>query len=135
MMDRWHEARLSRRRLLAVGVTATAGAVLLRDESALAARQAARVTSDPVSDWLVGQTASTTATSLDASRLPRGNPLHITLSSTAPARRPDRRRQTDFKVGETFVVEPTRRIEGGESSVVALRLVPAIIGVASDVVR
>lgn len=123
--------RYSRRKILVAGASAGAGALLLRTQGA-----AALVDADPVSTWVVARVQVEPARdSLDAALLPTGRPLHVSLSPNAPPTRPDGQPQTALSVGQAFVAEGTKRLDEGGTEVVALRLVPAVIGEASDVRR
>lgn len=125
------DVRYSRRKILAVGASAGAGALLLRTEG-VAALQGP----DPTSPWVVARVKSEPVLhSLEATVLPTNRPLHVSLSGSAPSTRLDGEPQTGFAIGDTFVAETTRRLEGNDTTVTALRLVPAVIGQAADARR
>lgn len=125
------DVRYSRRRILALGASAGAGTFLLRSESAVASQG-----SDPVSTWVVARVESEPGRDfLEATVLPTDRPLHVSLSPQAPSTRPDGEPQTAFSIGQTFAAEGASRLEEDDTDVVALRLVPAVIGQASDVRR
>jgi hypothetical protein len=126
------ELRYSRRGILAVSASAGVGALVLRGGEAFAADGS----DDAVSNWVVARLESPpSGDALEAELLPTERLLHIQLSPRAPATRPDGQPQTAYSIGETFVAEGTSRLEEDGTEIVALRLVPAVIGDASDVQR
>lgn len=123
------DPRPDRRTFLVTGAVGI-GAILLRPENAMAL-----LASSSESTWVLATAEAQFADSLEATLLGTSRRLRITLSPKIASGASGRGQLRSVSFGQTIAAEGVAPLGERDNTLVALQVVPAVIGRASDVQR
>lgn len=128
MCDQIPDTRYDRRSILAIGASAGAAALLLPESAG------ALLESSSDSTWVVASVEGNFAAGvLNTRLLPSGRELRISVSESSSP--PNGQLLAALGIGQTIAAEGASQLSDTDTSLVAHRVVPAVIGSFSDVDR